>query len=412
MEMEMIITSVPNLEAVPSTDHEIRVAKMTRIKDRWFTYLVHSSFPTYLEDLIPMASKHSAKTTSHFEQALLYTTSIKLGEVEKQRLAYHAHFQIIEEANKLPENKDNLIKKVELLAEVVRSWSGPGTLTGSVVGEKLDLNNLKCWMEQARHDPSFNVELIKGWAETLETHIQQTNRRFDYAKLFQLLCNEWAESRDSSALAYEGIGEPNEGWDRISDGELEYVTVEKEDVPTQKETPLSMIFEDHPMDVDQLTAYLEDLFATEEAAKALAKVRNSLHSFGFSFQRTPLAGLTVKCAITGLLASASMNEEQRVALTEFQKNEKVLQEIASALNMRLANLESWSWPKEGIPVEIRRHMNDNGLVFLRNYYCFQSNSLFNPLQSVLGPRTNQRYFSAIRCDPLAETAQVCTPRPF
>ena len=345
MEMEMIITSVPNLEAVPSTDHEIRVAKMTRIKDRWFTYLVHSSFPTYLKDLIPMASKHSAKTASHFEQALLYTTSIKLGEVEKQRLAYHAHIKIIEEANKLPENKDNLIKKVELLTEVVRSWSGPGTLTGSVVGEKLDLNNLKCWMEQARHDPSFNVEPIKGWAETLET---QTNRRFDYAKLFQLLCNEWAESRDSSALVYEGIGEPNEGLDGISDSESEYVTVEKEDVSMQKETPLSMIFEDHPMDVDQLTAYLEDLFATEEAAKALAKARNSFHSFGFSFQRTPLAGLTVKCAITGLLASASMNEEQRVALTEFQKNEKVLQEIASDLNMRLANLESWSWPKEGM----------------------------------------------------------------
>lgn len=351
-----------------------------------------------------MASKHSAKIASHFEQALLYTTSVKLGEVEKLRLAYHAHIQVIEEANKLPENKDNLLKKVELLTEVVSSWAGPGMLTGNVVGGKLDLNNLKFWMEQAKHDPSFNIKLIKGWVETLETHIQQTIRRLDYAKLFQMLCNEWAESRDSSALAYEGIGKDSEGLDGMSDSESEYVTVEREDVSKQKEKLLSMIFEDHPMNANQLTAYLEDLFASKEAAKALAEVRNSLHSFGLSFQCSPLAGLTVKRAITGLLASASMNEEQRVALTEFQKNEKVLQEIASVLNMRLANLESWSWPKEDIPVEIRRHMNDKfGYVFLCDF-CFQGISLFDPLQSVLGPRTNQRYFPAIRRDPMAEPA--------
>jgi len=77
------------------------------------------------------------------------------------------------------------------LTKVVLSWSGPGTLTSNfVVGRKLDPDNLKFWMAQARHDPSFNVELAKGWAETLETHIQQTIRYFDYAKLFQLLCNE------------------------------------------------------------------------------------------------------------------------------------------------------------------------------------------------------------------------------
>ena len=318
-----------------------------------------------------MASKHSAKTVSHFEQALLYTTSIKLGEVEKQRLKYQAHIQVLEEANKLPENKDNLIKKVELLAEAVKSWGGPGALTGNVVGGKLNLNNLQFWIEQARYDPSFNMELIRGWAETLETHIQHMISRFDYAKLFQMLCNEWAESRDSSALAYEGIGEKNEGsGGTTSDSESEYVNVEMEDVSMEeKEKLVSMIFEDHPLDADQLTAYLEELFASEEAARALAKVRNSLHSFGCSFQRSPLAGLTVERAITGLLASASMNEERRAALTEFQKNEKVLQEIAGVLNLRLANLESWSWPKDGLPVEIRRHMNNEfGYAFLCNSF--------------------------------------------
>jgi hypothetical protein len=121
-------------------------------------------------------------------------------------------------------------------------------------------------------------------------------------------------------LVYEGIGEELDG---ISDSKSECDTVERGDVSKQKETLLSMIFKHHSMDVDQLMAYLEDFFAPKETAKALANVRNSVHGFGFSFQRSLLVGLTVKRIIRGLSAS-SMNEEQREPLTEFQKNERVL----------------------------------------------------------------------------------------
>jgi len=136
-----------------------------------------------------------------------------------------------------------------------------------------------------------------------------------------------------------------------------------------------------PMRESRNRMNLEDLFAPEETAKALAGVRNSLHSF----------------------------EEQRVALTEFQKNEKVLQEIASVLNMRLANLEPWSWPKEGIPVEIRRYMNlnDNGLVLLFASFLFKETHCSTHCRAFLEPEL----INAIFCNTLRPLG-ICTPRLF
>ena len=65
----------------------------------------------------------------------------------------------------------------------------------------------------------------------------------------------------------------------------------------------------------------------------------------------------VKNAIQGLLASGLMNEDKRTTLKAFEENPTVLDEVASVLNMRMASLDSWSWPKEGIVVEFRRHLN-------------------------------------------------------
>lgn len=45
MEVEMIISYLTT-KRVSSTDHEIRIAKMTRVKDPLYTYVVHFSFPT------------------------------------------------------------------------------------------------------------------------------------------------------------------------------------------------------------------------------------------------------------------------------------------------------------------------------------------------------------------------------
>lgn len=52
-----------------------------------------------------------------------------------------------------------------------------------------------------------------------------------------------------------------------------------------------------------------------------------------------------------------MDEGRRTTLKAFLENPTVLDEVASVLNMRMASIESWKWPAEGILVEFRRHLN-------------------------------------------------------
>ncbi|KDR74024.1 hypothetical protein GALMADRAFT_141768 [Galerina marginata CBS 339.88] len=303
------------------------------------------------------ASTTSAK--SSFGQTLQFITDIKLQELEKQRLAYQSHAKVLDRAQALGEAGE-ILQKVEVLAKAVKSWTGSGALDyGKIVGGKLQLTNLEFWLLQAKNDPSFSREIAEGWADTLEEHIRHTIMRFDSAKLFGNLFNEWLASGDSVALAYQA-GPADAGEDNASDSDgtgSEFVEVGRKEMYEQKEKLMSIVFEDHPVDVDELNAYLEDIFSSEEATKSLEKLRTELKTFGYWLQRRPLTVREVKNAIHGLLTSGLMDEEKRTTLKAFQENPTVLQEVASVLNMRMASIESWAWPKEGILVEFRRHLN-------------------------------------------------------
>ena len=249
--------------------------------------------------------------------------------------------------------------QVEILAKDIKSWSGSGSVNDrKIVGGKLNLTNLDFWLQQAKKDPSFSLEIAQGWVETLKEHIQLNTTRFDAAKLFGVLFNEWLGSGDSVALAYQAGADDENLPDIASDGaSSDFVEVGRKELYEQKEKFQSIIFEDHPIDAEKLKAYLEDLFASEEGAKALEKLRKEIKSFSKYLQRAVITTVDVKNAIKGLLASGLMNEEKRTTLKAFEENPTVLDEVTSVLNMRMASLDSWSWPKEGIVVEFRRHLN-------------------------------------------------------
>ncbi|KIM41934.1 hypothetical protein M413DRAFT_445137 [Hebeloma cylindrosporum] len=297
----------------------------------------------------------ATKSTSSFSQTLQFITDIKLQELEKQRLAYKAHAKIIDEANAFGAQGD-ILKKIEILTKAVKSWSGSGSLSEQkIVGGKLQMTNLEFWLQQARKDPSFSREIAQGWAETLEEHIRHTVMRFDSAKLFGTLFNEWLASGDSVALAYQAG--PGEMDDPSGSGSSEAVEVGRKEMFEQKETLVSLIFEDYSVDVNELNAYLADLFSSEHAKKALEKLRKELKDFGYGLQRETVTVTDVTDAIKSLLASGLMDEEKRTTLKAFQENPTVLDEVASVLNMRMASLDSWAWPEQGILVEFRRHLN-------------------------------------------------------
>ena len=142
-------------------------------------------------------------TSTAFSQTLQFITSIKLQELEKQRVAYQVHAKVPEEASAAG---DNLLSRVEILLKAVRSWSGSGVLSSSsTLGGNLNLQNLDLRMPQAKHDPSFSSEILLDWIETLETHIRHSMMRFDCAKLFGNLFNEWLATGDPAPVAGDDV---------------------------------------------------------------------------------------------------------------------------------------------------------------------------------------------------------------
>lgn len=286
---------------------------------------------------------------SSFGQTLHFITSIKLQELEKQRLAFQKHAKILEEANAT----DDLIAKVEILLNAVRSWSGSGMVNAnSVVGGTLNLYNLELWLPQAKKDPSFNADILRSWVNTLETHIRHSSMRFDCAKLFGNLFNEWLASGDSSTT----VAEPTTS-DAASTTSSEFVDVGRKEMHDQQDRLMSIIFDEKPIDTTALLSYMEELFSGEDASKALATLRKGLNTFGSQLRTQTITESDVKNAIRGLLASGLMDEGKRATLKEFLENGIVVTEVTSVLNMRMASLDTWSWPAGGMVVEMRRHLN-------------------------------------------------------
>lgn len=307
-----------------------------------------------------VSSPDSGRAKSSFGQTIHYITEIKLQELETQRLAYKEHAKILSTAKAIGDTGD-VIKKVEILAKTIKSWTGSGAVSaGKLVGGKLQLDDLEFWLQQAKKDPSFSREIVQGWSETLEQHIRHTAMRFDAARLFGMLFSEWLASGDSSAVAYQGPLEDKELDSETNSGATDdsgFVQVGRKEMYEQKEKLVSIVFTDHPIDTERLKKYLEKLFDSEEAEKSLEKLRKEIKDFSYWLRRRAISVGDVRNAIAGLLASGLMDEEKRTTLKAFQENPTVLNEVASVLNMRMANIKSWSWPKEGILVEFRRHLN-------------------------------------------------------
>jgi len=82
-------------------------------------------------------SNNSSPPSAAFGRTMQFITSVKLQEQKKQRLSYGEHSKAMAEADAAGYD---LPRKVEILLETVRSWSGSGALIrGGVVGTKLDL---------------------------------------------------------------------------------------------------------------------------------------------------------------------------------------------------------------------------------------------------------------------------------
>ncbi|KAJ6627420.1 hypothetical protein B0H10DRAFT_1941169 [Mycena sp. CBHHK59/15] len=290
----------------------------------------------------------SGQPSASFGKTLQFITSIKLEELEKQRLAFDAHSVVIEKASALGHD---LPRRVELLLEAVRSWRGSGATDQlTVIANKLGLSSLDLWLLQARKDPGFSPAVVQDWADTLEAHIRHSVTRFEFAKLFGRLFNEWLSSGDS-VVAQDSANMPRT---KTSD---DFVEVGRKEMFEQQERLKSIIFEPKVIDTDGLTTYLSDLFSDESSGEVLHNMRQGMEQFGEDLQSRVITADDMQWTIKSLLATDLMHQEKQDALREFSQNSTVLDELATVMTMRLASIEAWTWPAHGAQVDMRRHLN-------------------------------------------------------
>ncbi|UJR17325.1 hypothetical protein I4U23_004220 [Adineta vaga] len=129
------------------------------------------------------------------------------------------------------------------------------------------------------------------------------------------------------------------------------------DTVEQKAQLESIIFQEKEIDIDALERYLKDLFSDEDAQAALSSLRIRLASFGDNLRRTTISEYDMEWCIRTLLAADLLSDVKQTTLKEFAENPTIIKELVSVLNMQLSSLQTWHWPKEGVPAEPRKALN-------------------------------------------------------
>jgi hypothetical protein len=275
-------------------------------------------------------------------ETLQFITNIKLKELEKQCSIYDDHAKIIVQAAAASDS----ITRAEMLLEAVRRSTGPLSAGETdTVGGRLNLHNLRTWIEQARTDPSIKEEIVMEWIDVLEAHIKRVGQRFESAKLFGNLLNEWLV--DERTATDNGSDDEGSG----------SVAVGRKEMYEQRGRLSSLIFTPREFDAPALEAYLVDLFSSPEAAAGLSSFRTSIQQGLSELQRSKATDADVRSVINSILADQNMSDTKRLTLDELLDKPIILEEITSVLNMRLGSLDSWSWPAEGVVMEMRRALN-------------------------------------------------------
>jgi hypothetical protein len=196
---------------------------------------------------------------------------------------------------------------------------------------------------------------VKEWANALEADLTSTVERYNYARLFGNLLTEWLRSGDSHNTGTSS----NESGDDISRKDMgENTKSVRAELLEQKAMIQNVIFKEQPVDKVPVEEYLSLLFGDTEAEAALNSLRGRIGSFGRGLKTTKVDSDDLKSwLITSLLSRDILSVEKTATLKSFLDDSVILEEVASVLNMQLASLDSWEWPEEGTPVEIRRHLS-------------------------------------------------------
>lgn len=296
-------------------------------------------------------------------QTLKSITATKITELSKQRTIFNAQRdEIIAAANQAP----NPRAKVQILLEGITRLKGhPNDALDSTEKKESIENdsdraahvNIRRFLFQSQYDSSAPESRLKIWIAQLEKELRHLEVKHDHAAFYSALVTEWLASLDGDASAVEGKKGTSD----------EFQSVGRAEMHEQRAIWESYVFNSADVDADTIRAYLDRLFKrTLVSRQALDDLRKRVKDFGtdFAAKKTWFTVDRLKWVSKALLKSDLLSNEKAGILKEFMRNKEVTREVADVLNMRLASLANWSWPDEGLPLEMRRQLNGKYRVFM------------------------------------------------
>jgi hypothetical protein len=115
-------------------------------------------------------------------------------------------------------------------------------------------------------DPSFSKEKVCHWNQLLEESLERNSLRFDCAKIFGEMLNEWIGNGDSATAAYQNSEQPSSPFD-TSDS---FLAVGWKELHYQQEKLESLIFQERKIDaIIALKEFLKGLFSGKQGTTVL-----------------------------------------------------------------------------------------------------------------------------------------------
>ncbi|KAF7597583.1 hypothetical protein BBP40_000061 [Aspergillus hancockii] len=303
-------------------------------------------------------------------QTLRSITDIKISELSKQRSLFQKQR---EEILKAAADAPDLRSTARALLEGVTKLKGypndafdrddldthpfgSETTVGDGTARAAHVN-IRRFLLQSQYDPSVSDRNLTDWVSHLEDEIKVLQLRHEHASFYSSLVTEWLANLESEGDSAVEVEEQGSGFEPVGRAEMH----------EQRATWEQYVFNEGDVDEKTISAYLDDLFTkTNLSQQALKDLRLKIKTFGdeLAAKRTWFTVDDLKWVSSALLRSDSLTKEKSAILKDFMLNQSVAQEVADVLNMRLASLESWGWPTEGIPVEMRRQLNGKYRVFM------------------------------------------------
>lgn len=284
-------------------------------------------------------------------QSMHHITASKLSDLAEQRDG----FEVVknEILNAVATEADQS-EKIRILLNAFQEHKIPDGPAG------LSTKNVRRFLDQCQHDSSVPPSLLEEWQRKLKRALDIQSRKYEYASLFGRLVTEWLENPNDAAVARSVSRD-----DLDSDSGDSFEQVGRAEMHEQRQSWESIVFTEPRTDPAAFTTYLTELFNSTHKAKKLTKTPiENLREQMRSFDIAQMSEDVLRQTMNSLGKTDLLSEEKRRALSEFQSNKMVSAEILDVLNLQLDRLDSWSWGKEPIPLEMRRSLNGKYRVYM------------------------------------------------